>query len=98
MKIKFNSDDELPLNKKIKIPSMIIIVRAVFHESNKYCSHVFLKEYLYFNIFLLIALVLLIAFGIYCYLIKYKAKQKHLLSFYATNNKMIIALHYTNQK
>ena len=29
MKIKFNSDDELPLNKAIEIPSMIIVVRAV---------------------------------------------------------------------
>ena len=30
MKIKFNSDDELPLNKTIKIPSMTIFVRPVF--------------------------------------------------------------------
>ena len=30
MKIKFNSDDELPLNKMIKISSMIIVVTAVF--------------------------------------------------------------------
>ena len=30
MKIKFNSDDELPLNKTIKISSMIIVVTAVF--------------------------------------------------------------------
>ena len=36
MKIKFNSDDELPLNKMIKVPVMIIVVRAVFHENNKY--------------------------------------------------------------
>ena len=36
IKIKFNSDDELPLNKAIEIPSMIIVVRAVFHEENKY--------------------------------------------------------------
>ena len=32
MKIKFNSDNELPLNKMIEILSMIIAVRAVFHE------------------------------------------------------------------
>ena len=31
MKFKFNSDDELPLNKTIEIPSMTIVVRAVFH-------------------------------------------------------------------
>ena len=36
MKIKFNLDDELPLNKMIKIPSMIIVIRAIFHENNKY--------------------------------------------------------------
>ena len=30
MKTKFNSDDELPLNKTIKIPRMVIVVRAVF--------------------------------------------------------------------
>ena len=36
VKIKFNSDDKLPLNKTIKIRSMIIVVRTVFHEINKY--------------------------------------------------------------
>ena len=35
-----------------------------------------------------ILLALLIAVSIYCYLIKYKAKQKHLLPFYVTNNKL----------
>ena len=35
MKIKFNSDDELPLDKMIEISTMIIVVRAVFHQSNK---------------------------------------------------------------
>ena len=42
MKIKINSNDELPLNKMIEIPSMIIIVRAVFHKNNKYYPQVFL--------------------------------------------------------
>ena len=36
LKIKFNLDDELPLNKAIEITSMIIIVRTVFYENNKY--------------------------------------------------------------
>ena len=36
MKIKFDSHDNIPLNKLIEIPSMIVIVRAVFHENNKY--------------------------------------------------------------
>ena len=32
MKIKFNSDDELPLNKMVKMPTMTIVFRDVFHE------------------------------------------------------------------
>ena len=36
MKIKFNWDDELPLNKMIEISKIIIVVRAVLHENNKY--------------------------------------------------------------
>ena len=38
--------------------------------------------------FLLITITLLIAVSIYYYLIKYKTKQKHLLTFYVTNNKL----------
>ena len=41
MKIKFNLDDKLPLNKMIEIPSMVIVVRAVFQENNKYYPQVF---------------------------------------------------------
>ena len=33
-KIKFNSDDELPLNKTIEILSMIVLVRAIFLENS----------------------------------------------------------------
>ena len=32
MKIKFSSDDKLPLNKKIETPRMKIVLRAVLHE------------------------------------------------------------------
>ena len=38
--------------------------------------------------FLLITIALLIAVSIYCYLIKYRAKQRHLLPFNFTNNKL----------
>ena len=38
--------------------------------------------------FLLITIALLIAVSIYCYLIKYGAKQKHLLPFHVTNNEL----------
>ena len=41
IKIKFNSDDELPLNKTIGIASLTIVVRAIFYENNKYYSQVF---------------------------------------------------------
>ena len=43
MKIKFNSDDELPLNRTIEILSMIIVVRAVFNENKKTLSTSFLR-------------------------------------------------------
>ena len=36
MTIKFNLDNELPLNKMIEVLSMKIVVRAVFYENNKY--------------------------------------------------------------
>ena len=44
MKIKFNSDGELPLNKMIEILCMVIAVRTVFYENNKYYPQVFLDE------------------------------------------------------
>ena len=44
MKTKFNSDDKLPPNKTIEIPIVTIVVRAVFHENNKYYPYVFLDE------------------------------------------------------
>ena len=47
MKIKFNLDDNLSLNKMIEIPSMIIVVRAVFHENDKYYRQVTLGQCLY---------------------------------------------------
>ena len=46
MKIKLNSDDEL-INKIIEIPSLTIVVKAVFHKNNKYYTQVFLDECLY---------------------------------------------------
>ena len=47
MKIKFDSDDNLPLSKTIEIPIVTIAIRAVFHENNKYYPEVFLDEFLY---------------------------------------------------
>ena len=47
MKIKFNFDDELPLNKTIGIHNAIIVVRAFVHENNKYYPQVFVDECLH---------------------------------------------------
>ena len=47
LKIIFNSDDKLPVNKTVEIPTMTIVVRVVFHENNKYYPQVFLDESLY---------------------------------------------------
>ena len=44
MKIKFNSDDELPLNKTVEIPTMTIVVRSIFLENSKYYPYVLLDE------------------------------------------------------
>ena len=46
-KIKFNSDDNLPLNKLLKLHMLIVIVRSVFQEDNKYYPQIFLDECLY---------------------------------------------------
>ena len=47
MKIKFNSDDYLPLNEILKLHNLTTIVRPVFEEDGKYYPQVFLDEYLY---------------------------------------------------
>ena len=44
-------------------------------------------------VFLLIIIVLLIAVSIYCYLIKYRAKQKYWLLFHVTNNALKKFIH-----
>ena len=45
MKIKFNSDDNLPLNKPLKFHNMTIIFRSVFEEDGKFFyPHVFLDD------------------------------------------------------
>ena len=44
MKIKCNSDDDLPLNKTLEMCNMIVVVRAVFHENNKYYPQTFLMN------------------------------------------------------
>ena len=47
MKIKFNSNDNLPLNKTLKLPNMAIVIRSVFEEHGKFYHQVYLDECLY---------------------------------------------------
>ena len=47
MKIKFNSDDDLPLSKQLKFHIMIITIRSVFEEDGKLYPQVFLDDTLY---------------------------------------------------
>ena len=42
MEIKLNSDDELPLNKTIEIPSTIIVVRAIY-----VCIYIYIYIYIF---------------------------------------------------
>ena len=46
-KIGVNTDDDIPLNKKLKFPSLTIIIRLVFQNGKKLYSQVYLDECLY---------------------------------------------------
>ena len=46
-KIKFNSDDNLPLNKQLKFHTMTVTIRCVISEDNKLYPQVFLDEALF---------------------------------------------------
>ena len=56
-----------------------------FNEKNITCK---IQNFYILLAFLLITIALLIVVSIYCYLIKYQAKEKHLLPFHNTNNKL----------
>ena len=47
MKIKFNSDDDLPLNKPLKFHLMTITISSVFEEDSKLYPQVFPDDTLY---------------------------------------------------
>ena len=47
MKIKFNSDHNLPLNKPLKFHLITIIIRCVFSEVGKFYPQLFLDNTLY---------------------------------------------------
>ena len=47
MNIKFHTDDDLPLNKPLKLRILTIIVRSVFEEDGKFYPQIYLDRCLY---------------------------------------------------
>ena len=47
MKIKFDSDENLPLNKILKFRVLTIIIRNIFEKDGKYYRQIFLDDCLY---------------------------------------------------
>ena len=46
-KIGINTDDDLPLNKQLKFPTLAIIIRCVFQKGEKLYSQIYLDKCLY---------------------------------------------------
>ena len=44
MKIKFDSDDNLSLNKVLKFHALTIIIKSVFERDGKYYPQIFLDD------------------------------------------------------
>ena len=44
MKIKFDSDDDLPLNKAMKFYDLTVIIRSIFEKDGKYYTQIFLDN------------------------------------------------------
>ena len=47
MKIEFNSDDKLPLNKQLNFQSVTIVIRSVFEDDGKYYPQAIFDDCLY---------------------------------------------------
>ena len=45
--IRFNTDDDLPLNKPLNFPTLTIIMESIFEESGKFYPQICLDECLY---------------------------------------------------
>ena len=46
-RIGVNTDDDIPLNKPLKFPTLTIIVRCIFQEGEKLYPQIYLGECLY---------------------------------------------------
>ena len=47
MKIRFKTNDDLPLNKIIHIPVCVVIMSSIFKEDNEYHPQVLLHDFFY---------------------------------------------------
>ena len=47
MKIKFNSDDDIPLNKQLYFSTITVTIGNVFEKDSKYYPQVYLDDCLY---------------------------------------------------
>ena len=47
MKIKFNTDDNLPSNNQLKLHLLTIIVRCIFEEDGRFYPELYLDDCLY---------------------------------------------------
>ena len=47
MKIKIDADDNLPLNKTLKLHNITIVTRSVFEEDGKFYPQIYLNECLH---------------------------------------------------
>ena len=80
-----DTDAEAKSNNEAKLYDETKTSPTNFNEKKAACK----TQRLYILLaFLLFTIELLMAVSIYCYLIKYRAKQKHLLLFQFTNNKL----------
>ena len=49
-KIGVNTDDDIPLNKQLKVPTLTIIIRCIFQNGKKLCPQIYLDDCLYESI------------------------------------------------
>ena len=49
-RIVVNTDDDMPLNKPLKFPTLTIVIRCVFQEGEKLYPEIYLDERLYKNV------------------------------------------------
>ena len=47
MKIKFNSNDDIALNKQLYFPTVTVIISSIFEKDGKYYPQIFLDDCLY---------------------------------------------------